>query len=612
MSGLDLECGVNEGTYLSDAVEPISNTKGDEITITFKDVNLTITTKVGEWPWQKKVTEKKVLHNISGSVEPGRMLAIMGPTGSGKTSLLNVLSGKIKLGVTGDISVNGQTSSKQLKRKTAFIMQKDIFFSDLTVRETLTMTALLRLPAHLSKEEKLDKVEKMMEKLGLMKAANTIIGGTFPLKRGISGGEQKRLNIGNELLTDPSLLMIDEPTAGLDSNTALVVLKLLKQLSLGGHTIVTTIHQPSSEMYTLFDDLMLLSDGHVVYYGAAKDATAYFSNITLPCPAFYNPADYLLKLLSETNEKGEPLKNDLIEHYNTTVYPTIEFPMIKPKEVNEEKDEPKWPTSFFHQFALLGWRSFRQKKGAILQRLYVGQILFAIFVISMLWFQLDDDKEDTRARFGLLFISTVYWILLPMLRVVSSFPAERGVLSRERSTGTYRLSAFYLSKQCAEIPLEFILPIIYCIIVYWATGLNRSIEKFIIFTVVILLDVAISYSIGLWISSAILSVPKAAVVVTSYFLLTMLLGGFYIEEDAMPIWLSWAQYLSPARYVFETLLINEFKDESFESDNGNDILDDANIDAYFFPYNFVLLVVALIISTIMGYLSLRFLNQPKH
>jgi len=568
---LDLEQSVD-----LDSVEPLAATRSDGITLTFEDLCYTVENQIGG-PLRKKSIKRQILFNVSGQVRPGQMLAVMGATGSGKTTLLNVLAGRVRKNVTGSVLVNGSPLSKQMKRKTAFVMQNDVFYSDLTVRETLTLTAYLRLPSQLTRAEKRQKVDDMLHSLGLTKAADTIVGATFPFKRGISGGEKKRLNIGNELLTDPALLMVDEPTAGLDSSTAWVVLKLLKQLALGGRTIVCTIHQPSSRMYLLFDDLMLLSDGHVMYYGPAKDATAYFSKIAPACPSYYNPADYLLQLaVTEKDPDGTLMKDRLVGHYEKEVYPNLQIEKVDPSTKTPlfVKGEAKWPSSFIEQFVLLGWRSFRQKRGYIFQWLTFGQIIAITIIVSLIWFQRDTDVDSIDDRFGLIFFCSVYWSIYPMFRVLTSFPSERGVLSRERSTGTYRLSAFYFSKQVAETPLDLVLPTLYCVVVYWATGLNPEPAKFFVFLITIMLDVAIAFSIGFMIASAIVDVQKAIVVAATFFLSSMLLGGFYIDEEQIPDWLAWAQYLSPIRFVFEILLINEFDGEDFDGIAGSDVLDE--------------------------------------
>lgn len=138
------------------------------------------------------------------------------------------------------------------------------------------------------------RAEAIIEELGLDRCQDTIIGG--PFKRGVSGGERKRVSIGHEMLVDPSLLFLDEPTSGLDSTTALRIIKTLQDLAKSGKTIITTIHQPSSTVYHMFDKMILLSEGHLLYYGSARDAMDYFASVQYSPPFPMNPADFLLDL----------------------------------------------------------------------------------------------------------------------------------------------------------------------------------------------------------------------------------------------------------------------------------------------------------------------------
>lgn len=241
----------------------------------------------------KTKTVIPILNDISGIVEAGKMLAIMGPTGSGKTTLLNVLAKRVKMNVTGDILINGeQIKGKRLKRRMAYVLQDDVFFSNITVRDTLTTTAYLKLPRKISRKEKRNRVDEVLSELGLQRCSNTIVGGVFA--RGVSGGERKRTNIANEIVNNASLIFLDEPTSGLDASTAMGLIVTMKNLARHGHTIVTTIHQPSSAMFMLFDHILLLAEGGFpVYHGAARDVAAYFSSLGLRAPLNYNPADFM-------------------------------------------------------------------------------------------------------------------------------------------------------------------------------------------------------------------------------------------------------------------------------------------------------------------------------
>lgn len=146
--------------------------------------------------------------------------------------------------------------------------QEDVLLGTLTVRETLTYSAYLRLPSNMTKEEVNDYVEGTLIEMGLQECADTIIGNWH--LRGVSGGEKKRLSVALEILTKPSLLFLDEPTSGLDSASAFFVIQTLRNIARDGRTVISSIHQPSSEVFALFDDLFLLSGGEIVYFGEAK------------------------------------------------------------------------------------------------------------------------------------------------------------------------------------------------------------------------------------------------------------------------------------------------------------------------------------------------------
>jgi energy-coupling factor transporter ATP-binding protein EcfA2 len=172
----------------------------------------------------------------------------------------------------------------------------------MTVRECLEFAAKLKLPGTI--EQKMMRVENIIEELRLTKCQNTKIGG--PLVKGVSGGERKRTSIGVELITDPNLIFLDEPTTGLDSFTATSVMETLKELSKQGRTIIQTIHQPNSDIFEMFDRLMLMAKGRIIYFNEARLAVDHFAAIGYKCPELSNPSDYFMSIMSiETIEADE-------------------------------------------------------------------------------------------------------------------------------------------------------------------------------------------------------------------------------------------------------------------------------------------------------------------
>lgn len=203
---------------------------------------------------------------------------VTGPSGSGKSTLLNTLACRLDVNtiVEGQINLNGASyTNAELKRIAGYVMQDDLLNGNLTVFETLMYTARLRLPKQFSEAQREERVVEVMADMGISHVKNVVVGTV--MKKGISGGERKRLCVGMQLLSRPQLLFLDEPTSGLDSVTALDLLKTLHKLGHGrppekAVTIVCSIHQPQSKIFNLFDSLILLKDGEIVYQGPRSQA----------------------------------------------------------------------------------------------------------------------------------------------------------------------------------------------------------------------------------------------------------------------------------------------------------------------------------------------------
>lgn len=241
--------------------------------------------------------DKQILEGAMGSVEPGQILAIMGGSGAGKTTLLDILAKKTKRGVqSGLITVNGrEVSDRHYRRVIGFVDQDDYMMPTLTVYETIVNSALLRLPKSMSDDSKKLRAMETMAELGILSIKDQLIGNES--NRGISGGEKRRVAIACELVTSPSILFLDEPTSGLDSYNAYNVVESLVHLARDfNRTVVFTIHQPRSNIVALFDKLVLLAQGKLVYSGTQLEAAQFFSELGYPCPAGFNVADFLVDL----------------------------------------------------------------------------------------------------------------------------------------------------------------------------------------------------------------------------------------------------------------------------------------------------------------------------
>ncbi|CAH8524416.1 unnamed protein product [Schistosoma turkestanicum] len=264
-------------------------------TLSFHHVSYDVKTKT--FPWSSPSCFK-VLSDISGFMPPG-MNAIIGPTGSGKSTLLDVLAGrKNPSQLTGYVLLNGQFLPNSVRRRLCgYVVQENIAVDTLTIRENITFSATLRLPRCTSARERDKKVSSVIEELGLTSVADRIIGTQFTCG-GISGGERKRTCIGIELVNDPLVLFLDEPTTGLDSYTATTIIHTLKRLADSGRTVVFTIHQPKYSIYRLFDRLTIISDGQMIYHGpSGQTPIVHFENCGYFIEGHNNPADFFMDIL---------------------------------------------------------------------------------------------------------------------------------------------------------------------------------------------------------------------------------------------------------------------------------------------------------------------------
>ena len=283
----------------------VNEARPDELAISFDNVGYAVEVTQG-FLWRKKVKRKYLVKNITGTIMPGSLTAIMGPSGAGKTTLLDLLASRVVGGhFEGEILYNNKRRDKMLRRVLAYVQQEEVFFSKLTVRETLIYSARMKLPSETVSWAMVERrVREVLEDLNLTECADTMIGDY--LMRGISGGQMKRLSIGIELLVDPVGLFLDEPTTGLDSKTALDVMTVVRHLTDQGLTVVCTIHQPSLEVFNLFDRLILLVSGEVIYNGDPQGSVDYFANKGFLVDAEdLNPAEFIMSVAAYEGDENK-------------------------------------------------------------------------------------------------------------------------------------------------------------------------------------------------------------------------------------------------------------------------------------------------------------------
>lgn len=245
-----------------------------------------------------KGKKKHLLRCVTGKIMPGRVSAVMGPSGAGKTTFLSALAGKATgCTVSGLILINGKAESiHSYKKIIGFVPQDDVVHGNLTVEENLRFSARCRLSADMAKPDKVLVVERVIESLGLQAVRDSLVGTVE--KRGISGGQRKRVNVGLEMVMEPSLLILDEPTSGLDSSSSQLLLRALRREALEGVNVCMVVHQPSYALFKMFDDLILLAKGGLtVYHGSVKKVEEYFAGLGITVPDRVNPPDHFIDIL---------------------------------------------------------------------------------------------------------------------------------------------------------------------------------------------------------------------------------------------------------------------------------------------------------------------------
>ncbi|RZC56780.1 hypothetical protein C5167_015634 [Papaver somniferum] len=500
------------------------------VTLKFQEVSYGIKLKSGSGQ-----VEKTILKGITGSVQPGEMLALLGPSGSGKTTLLSALGGRLGGRLTGDITYNGKSFTNSMNRNTGFVTQDDKFHVHLTVTETLVFTALLRLPKTLTKEEKIKHAEEVITQLGLTKCKNTIMGG--PFLRGVSGGERKRVSIGQEMLMNPSLLFLDEPTSGLDSTSAQQVVSLLREFARGGRTVLMSIHQPSGRIYYMFDKILVLSEGNPLYFGKGNETMDYFAGIGYSPSVTMNPADFLLDLANGVytdkmdEGKMEAVKQQLISAYKIHLDDKVKRDIIETEgqlldynHAKDDKDLGKWSTSWAQQFWVLLRRDLKERKNETFSFVRITQTFLLSLLCGLLWWK--STTANLQDHIGLLFFYSMMWGLLPLFQGLFTFPQEKLMLSKERSSGMYRLSSYAMARSAGDLPMELAMPFGFIIITYWMAGLKPTVFHFLKTSTVVLYTVLVSHGVGLAIGAVVMNIESATmlagVIVNAFFLIGLL------------------------------------------------------------------------------------------
>jgi len=530
---------------------------------------------------------RTILDGVSGSASPGRLLAIMGASGSGKTSLLNVLSGRTPetkgLKLTGRVGING-ISQKRSQHRQAYVRQEDIFYSQLTARETLMMEAKLRLPKEVSEASKEQLVEELIARLSLKTCADTIVGDNKT--RGLSGGEKKRLSLGCELIGSPSLIFADEPTTGLDSFQAEKVMATLRDLADSGHTVICTIHQPRGSIFNMFDDLMLVSAGRVVYNGEASQAVATFKANGLASPDGENPAEYLIDQIavdgsSPEREAASRQRIDMLVAKHTESSASLAAMGAKEGSSGSVSlgsvsvvQAPAPRSSFWAQFKMLfkrAWRQVTRDKATNIARM--ASSIGSAVIFGTIFFRIGYSQPAVQSRMGLMQVAAINCAMSSLVKTLTLFPKERLIVQREQEKGGYRTTPYFLAKLAAELPVGALFPLLFGSLMYPLTGLHPSWARFARFSGILILESFTSQALGLAVGAMAPSTDVAMALGPMVMVIFIVFGGYYVNEETIPKVLRWLPSCSLIKWAFQALSINDFKGLTFEASKPTDAAD---------------------------------------
>ncbi|KAI6694355.1 hypothetical protein NL676_022065 [Syzygium grande] len=532
--------------------------------LTWQDLTVTVTLGNGG-------ETQRVLEGLTGYAEPGTLTALMGPSGSGKSTLLDALSSRLATNafLSGTILLNGR-KTKLSFGTAAYVTQDDDLIGTLTVRETISYSARLRLPDHMPWSEKCALVESTIIEMGLQDCADTVIGNWH--LRGISGGERRRVSIALEILMRPRLLFLDEPTSGLDSASAFFVTQTLRGLSRDGRTVIASIHQPSSEVFELFDRLYLLSGGKTVYFGEASEAYEFFAQAGFPCPALRNPSDHFLRCVNSDFDKVKAtLRGSMKIRFEATDGPLEKFTTAeairvlidfyrtsqcsyaakqKVDEMSKAKgtvlDSGGSQASFLMQAFTLTKRSFiNMSRDFGYYWLRLAIYIVVTVCIGTIYLNIGTGYNSILAR-GSCASFVFGFVTFMSIGGFPSFVEDMKVFQRERLNGHYGVTAFVISNTLSATPFLILITFLAGTICYFMVRLHPGFEHYLFFVLCLYGSVTVVESLMMAIASVVPNFLMGIITGAGIQGIFMLVSGYFrLPKDIpKPIWRYPMSYIS--------------------------------------------------------------------
>ncbi|XP_028131579.2 protein scarlet isoform X1 [Diabrotica virgifera virgifera] len=581
------------------------------------------TTKNGQ------MQHKQIINGVTGAVKAGSLVAIMGSSGAGKSTLMTALGYRTEGSILteGNILINGRQIGDYMKYLSGFMHQEDMLLSYLTVREHMNIMANLKLDRRLSGNDKKQLIYDILRQLGLMKCIDLKIGGIDQAKS-LSGGEKKRLAFATELLTDPPLLFCDEPTTGLDSYSAQKLVVIMNQMAITGKTILCTIHQPSSDIFAMFSQLILVADGRIAYMGSTNNALDFFERMGYVCPTSYNPADFYIKTLSTTPGYEDNCRQTVkricdqfaVSDEAKEVEIVVQYELHMGRVATQRKFELRQNFKEIRWLSKLFWLTYRWileiYRNPSLEAMKIAQRMLIGFIVGFCYLGTDAlTQNGVQSVTGIIFMFVSENTFNPMYSVLHQFPSYLPLFLREYKSGLYHPATYYLSRILSLLPGFILEPLIFVITAYWLAGLRTSGYAFLMTLSVIVLTMNVSSACGVMFSNAFDSVPTALAYLVPFDYAHMITSGVFVKLSTLPLVFSWIKYLSWLMYSTEALYILQWKDvtnitcvnppEGFSCmNNGQDVLARYDFKETDFQFDIFGMLVLLLCFYILGYFFL--------
>ncbi|KYQ50171.1 ATP-binding cassette sub-family G member 4, partial [Trachymyrmex zeteki] len=486
---------------------------------------------------------KAILRGLNGQFKSGELTAILGPSGAGKSTLLNILAGYRCRGIGGSININGQLRDiREFKKMSCYIMQNDLMQPNLTVFEAMSFAADLKLGRRKSKSQKCAAIDEILSTLRLTGTRDT-------LTDRLSGGERKRLTIALELVNNPPVIFLDEPTTGLDELSSSQCIDVLQNLAHFGRTVICSVHTPSASTFRKFDHVYVVANGQCTYRGATSDLVPFLQSIGLECPKHYNPADFIIEI--STGDYGF----DLVEQIVTCVDTKLPLlPIFRSKsEFELDKKNPK--ISWIDQFNTLVKRMMMQiYRNRNYMYMKISLHIFLGILIGAMYFNMGNDGSKALFNFGFCFACLIFFLYMPMLPVLLQFPFEIRIMKREHFNRWYDLSAYYWALTVVNIPFQMTFAVLYLLMVYFITGQPLELHRSFMFFSTCFICAFIAESIGYNIASVFNAVNSIFVGPALTCPLLLVAVQDFGDPRPLPLYRTIPMYMSYMRYGLEGLI----------------------------------------------------------